>query len=471
MRKASQPRARTRLGLERLEDRTVPTAFEVWTIDQSNTRDNDGNGTLDSGGTLYIYQGDTLNGHEASTATPEVIDLGDDTYHNFMFGATGEAGVRPHMLMFNATGSHAILAHVASGHVLFMDTATRLPVGVVDLDPQAHAAFPSPDDRYLIVANQNGKLLHRIFTDYATNTFTLDPTPLNLAPLEIPVLRPDNRPICPIVTSDSRFCFVTLAGGGMFVVHTDADAPMSIVADYTSDVVHREGCGGAEVNGKMYINAGSPGHADLCSFRLSDFDTAPNPSNSPAPTGVFSQDGDPNTPAGQVDSHGTALVKHDRYLWVADRWANKIVIVDTQTDAVVNEIQLVGSVSGDPAPDLMVSSPDGNRVFAALRGPIPLTANNPAFNNAKGSTPGVGVIQVTEGGRNGKLIAVAPISHIVGGVERADPHAVNIRVLSEDAALPAATRASNSVDWSSALVEDDSPSIKNGLNGRGKRRR
>src|SRR5688572_15191784 len=154
MRRNSQLRARTRLGLERLEDRTVPTAFEVWTIDQSNTRDNDGNGTLDSGGTLYIYPGDTLNGHEASTATPQVIDLGDDTYHNFMFGATGEVGVRPHMLMFNSTGSHAILAHVASGHVLFIDTATRLPVGVVDLDPQAHAAFPSPDDRYLIVANQ-----------------------------------------------------------------------------------------------------------------------------------------------------------------------------------------------------------------------------------------------------------------------------------------------------------------------------
>lgn len=412
-----------RLTLESLEDRTVPTAFEVWTIDQSNTRDVDNNGTLDAGGTLYIYQGPDLMGRNAANAAPEVIDLGGDAYHNYLFGATSEAGVRPHMLMFNSSGSHAILAYVASGHVLFIDTATRLPVGVVDVDPQAHAAFPAPDNSYLIVANQNGKTLQRIFTDYQNNVFTLDPVALNLAPLEGPG-RPSNRPICPIVTSDSRFTFVTLGGGGMFVVRTEASAPMTIVADYTNDVVHNEGCGGVELNGKMYINAGSPGHHDLYVFDLSGFDTVPDPSNSPAPKLVYSQDGPPATTS--VDAHGVTLTKHGRYLWVGDRWTNKIVVVDTRTDTVVNEIPLAGSVSDDPAPDLMAASPNGNRVFAALRGPIPLTANNPTFNNAKGSTPGVGVIRVTHGGRNGELIAVAPISHMVAGVEQADPHAIAV---------------------------------------------
>jgi len=33
---------------------------EVWMIDQSNTYDSDANGTLDSGGTLYIYDGKDL---------------------------------------------------------------------------------------------------------------------------------------------------------------------------------------------------------------------------------------------------------------------------------------------------------------------------------------------------------------------------------------------------------------------------
>jgi hypothetical protein len=45
---------RFRLAMELLEDRSVPSAFEVWAIDQSNTRDNNADGTLDSGGTLHI---------------------------------------------------------------------------------------------------------------------------------------------------------------------------------------------------------------------------------------------------------------------------------------------------------------------------------------------------------------------------------------------------------------------------------
>ena len=39
---------------------------EVWMIDQSNTYDSDGNGTLDSGGTLYIFNGNELAGQSAS---------------------------------------------------------------------------------------------------------------------------------------------------------------------------------------------------------------------------------------------------------------------------------------------------------------------------------------------------------------------------------------------------------------------
>lgn len=178
----------------------------------------------------------------------------------------------------------------------------------------------------------------------------------------------------------------------------------------------------------MYINSGggtaaNPLEADLYAFPMSGFSTTPNPPNAPAPALVFSHDDRPF-----IDSHGAVLTKHGRFLWVADRAANRIVVVDTATDTVVNEIDLVGSVSGDPAPDLMDISPSGNRVFVAPRGPNPLTANVPVVNNAVGSTPGVGVIRVQEGGRRGVSEAIAPISHIDPlGVERADPHALRIR--------------------------------------------
>jgi hypothetical protein len=85
-------------------------------------------------------------------------------------------------------------------------------------------------------------------------------------------------------------------------------------------------------------------------------------------------------------------------------------------------------VSIDPTPDLMEISPNGNRVFVALRGPIPLTGNAPSVNNAVGGTPGLGIVRVEDGGRQGVLQAIAPISHLVNGVERADPHGIALRL-------------------------------------------
>jgi DNA-binding beta-propeller fold protein YncE len=403
-------------------------AFEVWVIDQSNTTGTTG------GGTMYVYQGDALAGQDAAAAAPEVIDLGD-AVRNLCLAQTGSTPVRPHMILFNTSHSHAILSFVASGHVAFMDAATRTPTACIDVGAQAHAAFPSPDQTYVVVANQNGKLLQRILTDYAANTFTLDAAAtLNLAICttpsgalcEDPLLRPDNAPICPVIDATSRFTFVTLRGGGLFVVDSTA-TPMDIVAEYDNATVHPNGCGGIETAGKMYINSGggtaaNPLESDLYVFSLSGFSASPNPPNTPAPVLVFSHDD-----RGFVDSHGAVMTRDNRFLWVADRAANRIMVVDTALDRLIDEIELIGSVSDDPAPDLMDISPNGNRVYVALRGPNPLTGNAPAVNNAVGSTPGVGVVRVEASGRRGVLQAVARIAHVVSGVELADPHALRIR--------------------------------------------
>jgi len=401
--------------------------YEVWAIDQSDT-------TADGGGTLYVYDGASLAGQAASSATPEMIDLGGSA-QTFCLAETGTAPRRPHMMLFNEDGSHAIVSYVATGHVLFLDATTREPVACIDVGAQAHAAFPSPDESYVVVANQNGKLLQRIATDYATETFALDAgATLNLATCTTPsgaacqdaTLRPDNAPICPVIDSTSTFTFVTLRGGGLFVVDSTA-TPMSIVAEYDRATVHPNGCGGIETGGKMYITsgggtAGNPLESDLYAFSMAGFSATPATPNTPAPTVVFSRDA-----LGFVDTHGALLTKHERYLWVGDRAANTIVVVDTATDAVVDVIALAGAVSADPAPDLMALSPSGNRAFLALRGPNPLTANVPGVDNAVGSTPGVGVVRVESDGSSGVLQALAPISHVVGGVERADPHAIAVR--------------------------------------------
>jgi DNA-binding beta-propeller fold protein YncE len=405
---------------------------EVWAIDQSDT-------TPDGGGTLYIYRRGKPAGGSAALRPAEVIDLGGAA-RSLCLTETGSAPRRPHMLMFNGRESHAIIAFVATGHVLFMDAASRTPLRCIDVGAQAHAAFPSPDETYVMVANPNGKLLQRIATDYDTNSFALDAaatldlatcvTPSGAA-CEDPVLRPDNAPICPVIDAASRFTFVTLRGGGIFVVDSTT-TPMSIVGEYDRATVHPNGCGGAEAAGKIYVNSGggtpaNPLESDLYAFPLAGFSTSANPPNTPAPALVVSHDA-----RGFVDSHGATLNGRGRFLWVADRAANVIVVVDTRRDRVVHEIGLAGTVSPDPAPDLMVLSPDGKRVYVSLRGPIPLTANVPGVNNAVGSTPGVGIVRVARGGRSGWLQAVAPITHLVGGIETADPHGLAVRDRSED---------------------------------------
>jgi hypothetical protein len=402
------------------------TDHEVWVIDQSNTRS-------DGGGGLYIYSGDDLAGADAAAAVPEYIDLGDDA-RTLALAQTGTAPVRPHMFFFNAAQTHAIIAYVATGHVLFMDAATRMPLGAIDVGLQAHAAVPTANERFVLVANQNGKLLQRIRTDYLNNSFTLDSdatvdlaaglTPSG-APRQDPLLRPDNAPICIGIDNSSRFGFVTLRGGGLFVVDLNA-TPMRIVAEYDRSVIAPNGCGTTEAAGKMYINAGGGGAArpyaaELYAFPLSGFSEIVSPPNLPAPLHIFSY-------SGVADSHGAVVTRHQNYLWVADRAANLVVVVDTRSDAVINEIDLLSELSSDPAPDLLAAAPSGNRVYATLRGSLPLTGNNPAVNNAKGATPGLAILRVIQNGRNGVLQAIVPISNIVDGVERADPHGIGVRL-------------------------------------------
>ena len=407
--------------------------YEVWAIDQSNSPGKT------FGGTLYVWDGHALeNRHLAAGAAGERIDLGGATAE-LCAATTGAVPVRPHMMAMNPAQTHVVISFVATGHVVFMDAATRTPVACLRMSPgaggarQAHMATPSPDGAYVTVANQNGKLFERIRTDYATNTFvhetaaTLDlascTTP-NGIPCQAPSVRPDNAPICPITESTSRFTFVTLRGGGLFVVDSRA-TPMRIVGEYDTGTVHGNGCLGAEVPGKMYIDSGGGTaanlhQADLYAFPVDGY-SAGNPPNTPPPAVVFSDNSE------EADAHGAALTKHGRYLWVADRGRNFLWVVDTASDTIANIVPLEGDVSADPTPDLLAVSPNGSHAFMSLRGPLPLTADP---HVSTGSTPGVGILKVTEGGRNAIFEAVAPASNIdTGLVERADVHAMTLRIL------------------------------------------
>lgn len=407
--------------------------FEVWLIDQSDTKGKN------HGGTLYIFDGQDLTDNPESAAARERIDLSGEVAA-LCLSATGANPVRPHMLLFSQTDRHAILSFVASGHVVILDAVTRKPLSCLRTTQsptgrQAHAAYASPDGTYIVVANQNGKRLERIDTDFRTNTFTHNTSAtLDLAtcttpggrPCESAELRPDNAPICPIVDANSALTFVTLRGGGLFVVDARR-TPMQIVGEYDKNTVKGNGCGGVETNGSMYINSGGrPGNLahlslygfDVYRFPLSGY-AANNAANTPAPTVVFSA-------AGERDSHGMASVSDGRALWVMDRHANLAEVISTSTGARVRSVALTGALTSDPAPDLAHAAPNGQRIFVALRGAVPLSGDP---HIATGSTPGLGIIDVAADGTAGSLRSILRISNVDdNGVDRADVHAVRVRL-------------------------------------------
>jgi hypothetical protein len=166
----------------------------------------------------------------------------------------------------------------------------------------------------------------------------------------------------------------------------------------------------------------------LSAFPTSGF----TPVNTPSPRRILSRDD------GDNDAHGTLLTR-DGYLWVANRFANAIDVIDTVTDAVVNTFSLAGAVSSDPAPDLMVPYPGTDYAFVTLRGPCPLTANAPGVNNAVGATPGLGLLSIDDLGLRGRLQGIAAINNVdaagascapanaPASTNRADVHGIAVR--------------------------------------------
>ena len=115
---------------------TQANTYEVWVIDQANVPD--------GGDRLYIYK----PGNWADPETHYLWELAQ--------GVGDGAGTRPHLLTWNSTHSHGILANVATGHVYIIRAADRKIVASIDVGEQAHGAITSPADKQILVSNQNG---------------------------------------------------------------------------------------------------------------------------------------------------------------------------------------------------------------------------------------------------------------------------------------------------------------------------
>ncbi len=208
---------------------------------------------------------------------------------------------------------------------------------------------------------------------------------------------------------------------------------MQIVAEYDRETVKGNGCGGVQSGEAMYVNSGGAPvnlqgqeheflhlHGfDVYRFPLTGYAGAndSNEPNTPAPEVVFSAEG-------ERDSHGMAPVRDGGRIWVVDRNQDLAEVLDAVTGRHLSTVRLAGELSSNPAPDLIDVAPDGTRLFASLRGSVPLTGDP---HNATGVTPGLGIIGVNEDGLGGALLGIVHLTDERDGVNVADPHAVRVR--------------------------------------------
>jgi hypothetical protein len=484
--------------------------YEVWLSDQANTQGiTPATPTGTHGGAIRIYEGADLD-QTPPINNPLVLDVTADLFPDADV-TTGAHVSRIHGVSPSPDHQHMALNFVASGHLGIVDGETKKPVCLfrtteTTTGRQNHMSFWTPDGLHILVANQNGRILERVdvvrnaqgapisFTFNGTASLDLvggagrilrqpigvdvdatdnilctvagvvtdgqpTTTPTGAAKQAVNV-RALNAPICPIPASNNRHVFVTLGGGGMFVVDLTA-TPMAIVGEYDLSVVRAAGCGGIETNGFMHLNTGTsgPNISEFSIYRFTlNYPPAPafNAPNTPAPLAVW-QDKDNGKVAGvdlpagtNRDAHGIVVVRNNQsgiglYLHQMDRIRNNVEVFklsppwDNLTKRHEGTYSLTASgvcggtpgttKTNDPTPDLgdltLGGVPVGSRIYVALRGPFPLTISHAA----DGSCPGLGIIDLSPNRRSGGLSAVMDTTVLSADGSRnlSDPHAAIVR--------------------------------------------
>lgn len=385
----------------------APPSYELWVVDQAET-------TPTGGGTLYIYKGADLKG--AAPAPTYTVNLGEAA-----LGVGDGVGKHGHSITFNPSMTHAVISYVDSGHVQVIRASDRKVVASIKMTgsaagaAQPHATAVTPAGDAIIVANQGGKRLQRITADFKNDVYKLD----SAADLDLSLLEdadhPGNLPVIPVFTPDGRYVYVPMRGGGSYVIDYQS-TPMKTVASLGKSAIGPQQCCATFVKDTVWTTAQGGATATTTSFNLYQVTGLPD---KPVAKKILSR-------TGNVESHSVILV--GQYLWVADRFANTLDIVDQTGEARTMSLAS-GPLSGrDPAPDIMAASPDESIVFVALRGKTPLTSNIKGLDNAVGDVGGFAILTVKDGGRDATVASVV-VFPLAAGASVVDPHGLRVRII------------------------------------------
>ncbi|TYL38852.1 cell surface protein [Natronococcus pandeyae] len=342
--------------------------YEVWALDQG--QDN-----------IHLYEpGDGEDEFEESTT----IDLNE-------LEGVPEEGVVPHMIDFSSDYEYAAVACTAGERVLVFRTDGCELVGNVETGAGSHMAIFSPDDEYIHVDVIGESKIVRVDADLEDEEFDIEDEIVVDGEIE-GLTGEEGAPICHQFDHNGRSIHTlgpSYHDGGLVIVDHD---------EFTVDA--------AFSNEELPTNCGTMPHPEENKFYLTaGLPSDPEADEEPAASGVgayYVLDADEDEIIVEeestegVDAHGFWFTPDGEELWVLNRETNDGVVVDPETDEVIEEIDAYGeNQSDDPAesdaPDIMWSSPDGEYMFVSLRGPAPLSGDPHA---ATGVIPGFSVLDV-----------------------------------------------------------------------------
>ncbi len=385
----------------------APPSYELWVVDQAET-------TPTGGGTLYIYKGADLKA--GAPAPAYTVNLGEAA-----LGVGDGIGKHGHSIAFNPAMTHAVISYVDSGHVQVIRASDRKVVASIKLTGSAagpaapHASAVTPAGDAIIVANQGGKRLQRISADFKNDVYKLD----SAADLDLSLLEdadhPGNLPVIPVFTPDGRYVYVPMRGGGSYVIDYQA-TPMKTIATLGKSAIGPQSCCATFVKDTVWTTAQGGATTTTTSFNLYQVTGLPD---KPVAKKILSR-------TGNVESHSVILV--GQYLWLADRFANTLDIVDQTGDTRTMSLASGPLAGRDPAPDIMALSPDESTVFVALRGKTPLTSNIKGLDNAVGDVGGFAILTVKDSGRDAVVTSFVSLP-LAAGASVVDPHGLRIRIV------------------------------------------
>lgn len=382
--------------------------YEVWAIDQGT----------DIG---YVYQPSDDGFSEVASidfaAALQALDEHDDGHDDHDDGHDDHehSDLAPHMIDFSSDFEYAVVAVHHGDGIAIVRTEDREVVAAVPTGSHSHFAAFSPDDEYITVDVADENAIKKVDADLNSESFEITDS-IVLTEREGEAFE-GRDPTCHYHTG-TGYTYHTLGpsyhDSGLAVVDHDE---FELVEAYTgAEVPANCGVFPHPDEEKVYLTAGLPSDPDAGNEGVSEY---------------FVMDAEThevlkNETARGTDAHGLWVTPDSEELWIVNRETNDGVVVDTETDEIVDEIDELGPATGaepgeSDATDILAASPGGEYMFVSLRGPNPVTADPQA---ATGVNPGFAVLD-TDTRERVDVVQPDPEN------EDSDFHAVGVRPLAE----------------------------------------